>query len=63
MKVAIDHALCEGYRECVKNAPEIFEVADDDVNHLLIDEPGEEYRAKIEMAVKCCPKQALSIQE
>ena len=44
-------------------APEVFEVRDDDFLYVLEEHPGEELRAKVEEAVKRCPKQAISIEE
>jgi ferredoxin len=61
MKVAIDYDLCEGNTHCMKICPEMFEVRDDDRAHLLIEHPGEELRAKVEEAVRRCPRQAISI--
>ena len=61
MKVIVDNDLCEGNAECVKMCSEVFEVRDDDRAHLLIERPGEELRAKVEAAVRRCPRQAISI--
>lgn len=63
MKVVIDYDLCEGNAQCMKACPEVFKVGDDDRAHLLIERPGEDLRAKVEAAVRRCPRQALSIQE
>ena len=43
-------------------APEVFEVRDDDFLYVLMEEPPDELRAKIESAVRMCPKQAISIE-
>jgi ferredoxin len=61
MKVRVDDDLCEGNALCMKVCPEVFEVRDDDRAHLLILSPGEELRAKVEEAVRRCPRQAISI--
>lgn len=61
MKVRVDDDLCEGNALCMKVCPEVFEVRDDDRAHLLIQSPGEELRAKVEEAVRRCPRQAISI--
>jgi len=61
MRVKIDYDLCEGNTVCVKVCPEVFEVRDDDRAYLLIERPGEELRAKVEAAVRRCPRQAISI--
>lgn len=63
MKVVVDYDLCESNAVCMGIAPEIFEVRDDDVLYILIEHPGEEFRSRVEEAVKRCPKQALSIIE
>lgn len=62
MKVKIDFDLCEGNAVCMKVAPEVFTVGDDDRAHLLIAEPGEDLRAKVEAAVRRCPRQALALE-
>ena len=61
MKIVIDYDLCEGNAQCMKVCPEVFEVRDDDRAHLLVANPGEDLRAKIEVAVRRCPRQALAI--
>ena len=63
MKVVVDHDLCEGHSRCMKAAPEVFEVRDDDKSYVLIEHPGEALRPKIEQAVRLCPRQAISIIE
>src|SRR4051812_44231349 len=62
MKVVVDFDLCESNALCMAAAPEVFEVRDDDFLYVLQDEPGEELRAKVEEAVRRCPKQAISIE-
>lgn len=61
MKIVVDYELCEGNAVCAKVAPEVFEVGDDDRARVLIENPGEELRPKIEAAVRRCPRQALAI--
>ena len=61
MKVVVDYDLCEGNAQCMKVCPEVFEVRDDDRAHLLVERPGVELRAKVEAAVRRCPRQAISI--
>ena len=61
MRVIVDYDKCESNAMCMAIAPEVFEVRDDDFLYVLIDEPGEELRVKVEQAVKLCPKQALSL--
>ncbi len=63
MKVVVNYELCEGNAMCVRACPEVFEVGDDDRAHLLVERPAETLRAKVELAVRRCPRQALSIVE
>ena len=61
MRVVVDLDLCEGNAECMKLAPEVFVVDDDDRARLLMERPPESLRAKVEAAVRRCPRQALSL--
>lgn len=61
MRVVVDYELCEGNAVCMKIAPEVFEVGEDDRARVLIESPGEELRPKVEAAVRRCPRQALAI--
>ena len=63
MKIRIDYDLCEGNAVCMKVCPEVFEVGDDDRARLVTKEPSEDLRAKVEAAVRRCPRQALSIED
>jgi ferredoxin len=44
-------------------APEVFEVRDDDFLYVLQENPPEELRAKVEEAVRRCPKQAITLED
>jgi ferredoxin len=61
MKILIDYDLCEGNAVCMKVAPEVFVVGDDDRARLINPNPGADLRAKVEAAVRRCPRQALSL--
>ena len=63
MRVVVDFDVCEANALCMAAAPEVFEVRDDDYLYLLIEEPGEELRSKVEEAERLCPKRAISIQD
>jgi len=62
MRVIVDFDLCESNALCMAAAPEVFEVRDDDFLYVLMDEPPEELRTKVEEAVRRCPKQAIKIE-
>ena len=61
MRVVVDYSLCESNALCVGAAPEVFAMSEDDTLLVLDEEPGEELRAKVEAAVRVCPKQAITI--
>jgi ferredoxin len=61
MRVRVDYDLCESNGVCARLVPEVFEVGDDDRLHLKQERPPDALRARVEEAVRRCPKQALSI--
>jgi len=63
VRVVVDHDLCEGNAECVKLAPGIFTVGDDDRARLLVETPPAARRAAVERAVHRCPRQAIALRE
>ena len=63
MRVVVDFDLCESNAICMEIAPEVFEVRDDDFLYILNETQGEELRAKVEQAVRSCPRQAISLQD
>ena len=63
MRVIVDMDLCEGNAVCEHHAPEVFKVNEDDKSQVLIERPGEELRAKVELAVKRCPRAAIKLIE
>ena len=62
MRVIVDFDLCESNALCMKAAPEVFEVRDDDFLYVLMDEPPEELREKVKAAERACPKTAIRIE-
>ena len=62
MRIVVDRDLCEGNAVCMKVCPDVFTVDDSDQVQLLVESPGEEYRAQIEAAVRRCPRQALKLE-
>ena len=61
VRVIVDQDRCEGNAVCMKIAPEVFLVADDDRVRVLVERPPEALRSRIEAAVRRCPRQALAI--
>ena len=62
MRVVVNFDLCESNALCMAEAPEVFEVRDDDFLYVLDEEPPEELRAKVEAAARVCPKQAITVE-
>lgn len=63
MKIAIDWNLCEGNGICAVEAPEVFELDDDDNLIVLVDEPADTQRERVDAAARSCPKRAISVEE
>ncbi|MDX6216656.1 MAG: ferredoxin [Frankiales bacterium] len=61
MRVTVDFDVCEANGLCMAAAPEVFELDDDDVLHVLQEAPDEDLRPKVVAAVRSCPKQAISV--
>jgi len=59
----VDRELCESNGVCVRLVPEVFELEDDDRLRVAQERPPEALRARVEHAVRRCPKQALAILE
>lgn len=62
MRVEVDYDLCEGNALCMGQAPEVFEVSDDDFLHLLTAEPSAELSEKVRQAERLCPKRAITLR-
>ena len=63
MKVVVDFDCVRATPCAWRIAPEVFEVRDDDFLYVLQENPPEELRAKVEEAVRRCPKQAITIED
>ncbi|MEX2625378.1 MAG: ferredoxin [Ilumatobacteraceae bacterium] len=62
MKVIVDFDKCESNAVCMGILPEVFEVDDDEMLHLLMEDVPEEMRDRLEQAVRSCPMTAISIE-
>lgn len=63
MKVVVDPQECEANAVCVGIAPEVFDLDDDDVLHILVPEPDGALADRVREAVDSCPKRALFLIE
>ena len=63
VRVVVDWDLCESNALCMASAPEVFELQDDDTLLILQETPDESLRAKVETAVRTCPKRAITLRD
>lgn len=63
MKVVVDLDLCQGHAQCEDAAPEVFRVNDDALVDVLIEQPGESLRSKVETAARRCPTECIRIED
>ena len=63
MRIVVDFDKCKSNAVCMGIAPEIFEVRDDNFLYVLQEEPPESARDIVEVAVRDCPTQAISIED
>ena len=63
LRIVVDMDLCQGHGVCESEAPDLFEVDRDRKVAVLDEQPGEDQRTALELAVKYCPTHALSIVE
>lgn len=62
MRIVLEADRCIGSGNCEMLAPEVFEIRDDMVCRILIEEPGPDLEEDAEMAVEACPTRALRIE-
>ena len=60
-RVRVDTRLCEGHALCMDLAPEVFDLADDDVATCDAQPAGTSWD-KVEAAVNACPRGAITIE-
>jgi ferredoxin len=63
MKIVVDWERCEANGVCVRVAPEAFNLDEKDQLHVLVEHVTPEQRARMEQAVRDCPRQALSLSK
>ncbi|MEZ4290911.1 MAG: ferredoxin [Myxococcota bacterium] len=66
MRIRIDLALCQGHGVCQDEAPEVFRVVENaegyDHVELVVADPDESLRPKVERAVRFCLNRTLSLE-
>ena len=62
IKIDVDRAKCQHYGQCVFEAPNVFELNNDDKLEYTATADDSE-RANVEAAIDVCPMQAIRIVE
>jgi ferredoxin len=62
MKVHVDMNLCQSQGECVRVAPDVFELGDDDVL-VWQEDVDDDRRADMEAAENGCPTMAIRLED
>lgn len=63
MRPEIDESLCIGDGICVDICPEVFEMRDDNLAHVINENPGPALHEQIKEAADACPTSAINIYE
>lgn len=62
MRVEVDYDRCEGHSECVRVAPTVFRISDDDEQVRVINpSPDESLWNDVRLAAGRCPRQAIHV--
>ncbi|PXW32752.1 ferredoxin [Nocardia sp. 348MFTsu5.1] len=61
-RLKVDKARCEGHALCAQNAPDIFDIGDDDLA-VWVEYPPEGTEKEVRAAIAACPRQAISLFE
>jgi len=62
MKPVVDPDLCTGCALCTETCPEVFEMGDDGIAHVINDSPSDDLMSKVKEAIEGCPVSAISLQ-
>ena len=60
VKITVDPDKCQGYGQCVYEAPAVFDLGEPPVSHPA--EVDESLRADVERAADVCPMQAITVE-
>jgi ferredoxin len=63
VRVEVDRDACEANAVCAGLVPEVFEVDEEDLLHIKVDEVPDRLADSVRHAVRSCPKAALSLRE
>lgn len=61
MRVTVDFDRCQSNGVCMRRAPEVFDLRDDGFLYVLVAEPDDSLRDKVEEAARRCPTRAITV--
>ena len=62
MKAYVDHDLCRGCGVCPSVCPEVFEMGDDGLSHVIVDTVPEDAEDNAKDAEESCPVDAIKVE-
>jgi ferredoxin len=62
-RLRVDRDLCEGYANCVFQAPDVFDLGDDNIVVIQAEDISEAERERVAEAVVSCPVAALVLDD
>jgi ferredoxin len=63
-RLVFDRSKCQGYANCIIEAPQIWDFdEDEDIAVLRQEQPGEELRAKADASARGCPAHAITVED
>ena len=63
MKVTVDADTCIGCSVCNEMCPEVFEMGDDDIAVVIVDEIPAEHEEVCRQAAEECPSESIEVEE
>jgi ferredoxin len=63
MRIVLNVDLCESNAVCVRAAPDLFVIDENDKLHVLVERPSSEQLERARAAVRRCPRRALSLAD
>jgi ferredoxin len=61
VKITVDFDVCESNAVCMQFAPEVFDISDDDLLVILVDEVAPSQEKFVSQAARRCPRQAITL--
>ena len=63
-RLAFDRSKCQGYANCIIEAPEIWDFnEDEDIAVLRQQQPGDDLRSKADASARGCPAHAITVED